>query len=44
MDRYSHLTIEEREDVINYIKGSSRAEYSDDVLAQIEKAAAEKDK
>lgn len=40
----AYVSDEEREDVINYIKGSSRAEYSDDVLAQIEKAAAEKDK
>lgn len=40
----AYVSDEEREDVINYIKGSSRAEYSDDVLAQIEKAATEKDK
>ena len=35
---------EEREDVIDYIKSSSQAEYSDEVLAEIEKAALEKDK
>lgn len=35
---------EEREDVIDFIKGSSKAEYSDEVLAEIEKAAQEKDK
>ena len=35
---------EEREDVIDFIKGSSQAEYSDEVLAEIEKAAQEKDK
>ena len=35
---------EEREDVIDFIKSSSQAEYSDEVLAEIEKAAQEKDK
>ena len=35
---------EEREDVIDFIKGSSQPEYSDEVLAEIEKAAQEKDK
>ena len=35
---------EEREDVIDYIKSSSKAEYSDEVLYEIEKAAQEKDK
>ena len=35
---------EEREDVIDFIKRSSKAEYSDEVLAEIEKAAQEKDK
>ena len=35
---------EEREDVIDFIKGSTEAEYSDEVLAEIEKAAQEKDK
>ena len=35
---------EEREDVIDFIKSSSHAEYSDEVLAEIEKAAQEKDK
>ena len=35
---------EEREDVIDFIKGSSEAEYSDEVLHEIEKAAQEKDK
>ena len=35
---------EEREDVIDFIKGSSSAEYSDEVLYEIEKAAREKDK
>ena len=35
---------EEREDVIDHIKGSSQAEYSDEVLHEIEKAAQEKDK
>ena len=34
---------EEREDVIDFIKGSSQPEYSDEVLAEIEKAAQEKD-
>ena len=38
------VTDEEREDVIDFIKGSSQAEYSDEVLAEIEKAAQEKDK
>lgn len=33
---------EEREDVIDFIKGSSAAEYSDDVIAQIDKAAEDK--
>ncbi len=35
---------EEREDVIDFIKSSSQAEYSDEVLYEIEKAAQEKDK
>ena len=35
---------EERADVIDFIKSSSQAEYSDEVLAEIEKAAQEKDK
>ena len=35
---------EEREAVINFIKRSGDAEYADDVIAQIEKAAEEKDK
>ena len=35
---------EEREEVINFIKGSCNAEYADDVIAQIEKSAEEKDK
>ncbi len=35
---------EEREDVIKFIKRSGDAEYADDVIAQIEKAAEEKDK
>ena len=33
---------EEREDVINFIKEGSEAEYSEDILAQIERAAEEK--
>lgn len=33
---------EEREDVINFIKEGSEAEYSEDILAQIEKAAEDK--
>ena len=40
----AYVSDEEREDVINFIKHSCAPEYSDDVLAQIEKAAAEKDK
>ena len=35
---------EEREDVIDFIKGSNEPEYSDEVLHEIEKAAEEKDK
>ena len=33
---------EEREDVINFIKASSSAEYSEEILAEIEKAAEDK--
>ncbi|MGE4354502.1 MAG: DNA translocase FtsK [Oscillospiraceae bacterium] len=33
---------DEREDIINYIKSGSEAHYSDEILAQIEKAAEEK--
>lgn len=36
------VTDEEREDVINFIKQSSAANYSDEILAQIEKAAEDK--
>lgn len=35
---------EERENIIEFIKSGSEAQYSEDILAQIEKAAAEKDK
>ncbi|MGI6027835.1 MAG: DNA translocase FtsK [Candidatus Heteroscillospira sp.] len=35
---------EEREKIIEFIKSGSEAQYSEDILAQIEKAAAEKDK
>lgn len=35
---------EEREEVVNFIKSYGNAEYADDVIAQIEKAAEEKDK
>ena len=35
---------EEREDVIDFIKSSSKPEYSDEVIAEIEKAAQDKDK
>ncbi len=37
------VTDEEREDIINFVKKEAEAEYSDEILAQIEKAAADKD-
>ena len=40
----SFVSDEEREDVINYIKQNSEAQYSDDIIAQIEQAAAAEDK
>ena len=36
------VTDEEREEIINFIKQASQAEYSDEIIAQIEKAAEEK--
>ncbi len=35
---------EEREEIIRFIKSGAEAQYSDDILEQIERAAAEKDK
>lgn len=40
----SFVSDEEREEVINFIKQNSEAQYSDDILAQIEQAAAKEDK
>ncbi len=37
------VTDEEREEIINFVKKEAEAEYSDEILAQIEKAAEEKD-
>lgn len=37
------VTDEEREDIINFVKQGAEAEYSDEILAEIEKAAAAKD-
>lgn len=39
----SFVSDEEREEVINFIKQNSEAQYSDDILAQIEQAAAAKE-
>ncbi len=36
------VTDEEREEIINFIKQASQAEYSDEIIAQIEKAAEDK--
>ena len=38
------VTDEEREEIINFIKKSAEAEYSDEILAQIEKAAVKDEK
>lgn len=38
----AYVSDEERENVIDYIKAKATAEYSDEILAQIEKAAEEK--
>ncbi len=37
------VTDEEREEIINFVKKEAEAEYSDEILAEIEKAAADKD-
>jgi S-DNA-T family DNA segregation ATPase FtsK/SpoIIIE len=37
------VTDEEREEIINFVKREAEAEYSDEILAEIEKAAADKD-
>ncbi len=37
------VTDEEREEIINFVKKEAEAEYSDEILAQIEKAAEDKD-
>ncbi len=37
------VTDEEREDIINFVKKEAEAEYSDEILAEIEKAASDKD-
>ena len=37
------VTDEEREQIIEFVKREAEAEYSDEILAQIEKAAADKD-
>lgn len=39
----SFVSDEEREEVVNFIKQNSEAQYSDDILAQIEQAAAAKE-
>ena len=38
------MSDEEREEVVRFIKQNSEAQYSDDIIAQIEKSAAEADK
>ena len=40
----SYVSDEEREEVVRFIKQNSEAQYSDDIIAQIEKSAAEADK
>lgn len=40
----SFVSDEEREEVVRFIKQNSEAQYSDDIIAQIEKSAAEADK
>ncbi len=40
----SYVSDEEREEVVRFIKQNSEAQYSDDIIAQIEKSAAETDK
>lgn len=40
----SFVSDEEREEVVNFIKQNSEAQYSDDIIAQIEQAAAKEDK
>ena len=40
----SFVSDEEREEVVNFIKQHSEAQYSDDIIAQIEQAAAAEDK
>ena len=40
----SYVSDEEREEVVHFIKQNSEAQYSDDIIAQIEKSAAEADK
>ena len=40
----SYVSDEEREEVVRFIKQTSEAQYSDDIIAQIEKSAAEADK
>lgn len=40
----SYVSDEEREEVVRFIKRNSEAQYSDDIIAQIEKSAAEADK
>ena len=40
----SYVSDEEREEVVRFIKQNSEAQYSDDIIAQIEKSAAESDK
>ncbi len=37
------VTDEEREEIINFVKKEAEAEYSDEILAEIEKAAVDKD-
>lgn len=40
----SYVSDEEREEVVRFIKQNSETQYSDDIIAQIEKSAAEADK